>query len=84
MFFAASGSGKALATQLFVLSAVVLVSLLIERWRYKRVSDLRPEPGWEDTGERFRDTQTGRLMAVYFDPATAQRHYVVVPDVPRR
>lgn len=34
---------------------------------------------WQDTGERFVDPETGYTTAVYFDPRTAERHYVAVP-----
>lgn len=37
-----------------------------------------PAPGWERTGERFRDPSTGLIMRVWVDPADHSRHYV--PD----
>jgi len=39
-------------------------------------------PGWERTGERFRDPSTGVVMRVWTDPADGSRHYV--PDDPAR
>jgi hypothetical protein len=37
-----------------------------------------PRPGWERTGERFRDPASGQVMRVWVDPADGSRHYV--PD----
>ncbi|MBV9472581.1 MAG: DUF1707 domain-containing protein [Solirubrobacterales bacterium] len=34
-----------------------------------------PSPGWQPTGERFRDPRSGRVMRVWVDPAGG-RHYV--------
>lgn len=38
----------------------------------------RPEPGWQQTAERFRDPSSGVVMRVWVDPADGSRHYV--PD----
>jgi len=38
----------------------------------------RPAPGWQQTGERFRDPSSGMIMRVWVDPADGSRHYV--PD----
>jgi hypothetical protein len=37
-----------------------------------------PQPGWEPTGERFRDPASGQVMRVWVDSADGSRHYV--PD----
>lgn len=37
-----------------------------------------PAPGWERTGERFRDPSSGVIMRVWVNPADHSRHYV--PD----
>lgn len=37
-----------------------------------------PMPGWLATNERFRDPGTRRIMRVWVDPASGERHYV--PD----
>lgn len=58
--------------------AVLLIGgLWIERWRYKPLSSKPPEPGWEATGERFVDPETGRRVTVYFQPRTGERRYVI-------
>ncbi|HEX8006651.1 MAG TPA: DUF1707 domain-containing protein [Trebonia sp.] len=38
----------------------------------------RPEPGWQQTAERFRDPTSGVVMRVWVNPADGSRHYV--PD----
>lgn len=38
----------------------------------------QPAPGWQRTGERFRDPSSGLIMRVWVDPADGSRHYV--PD----
>lgn len=67
--------------QLIIGGAFLIVALAIERWRYKPVADTQPDPRWSDTGERFVDTETGLLTAVYFDPASGERHYLAAPAV---
>jgi len=34
-----------------------------------------PEPGWQPTGERFRDPRTGNVMRVWVD-RSGGRHYI--------
>lgn len=62
--------------QLIIGGLILVVGLAIERWRYKPVLDQHPDPRWTDTGERFVDPATGKLTAVYFDPANGERHYL--------
>ena len=62
--------------QLIFGGLLLLVGLAIERWRYKTVAHIAPDPAWKDTGERFVDPETGMLTAVYFDAASGERHYL--------
>lgn len=62
---------------LFLIGAILIVGMVYEPWRYKKI-DSRPKAGWQPTGERFVDPETGRLTEVHYDPATGQRHYVEV------
>ncbi len=55
---------------------VLIASALIER-RYRAAPT--PQAGWEPTPEKFFDDETGRLMQVWYNPATGQRDYR--PDV---
>ena len=57
-------------------AAILLVGLLIERWRYKPLAGRPPGPDWQRTDERFVDPETGKLVTVYFHPSTGERRYV--------
>ncbi|KUR79120.1 hypothetical protein AQZ49_06285 [Novosphingobium sp. FSW06-99] len=57
-------------------AGIVLAGLLFENRRYKRVLDTAPGTGWQATGERFVDPDSGKLVAVFFNPATGERRYV--------
>lgn len=70
--------GGLLALQWLFLGLFVIVGLLIEARSYKPPQVQVPDPRWQDTGERFVDPGSGELTAVYFDPASSERHYVVV------
>lgn len=56
--------------------AVIVGSILLERFRYKPLEGRRPGPGWERTTERFVDDETGNPMTVYIRPQTGERMYV--------
>ena len=73
---AISGLFVLLLPQLILGGLLLIVGLAIERWRYKPLSKLQPDPRWSDTGERFVDPESGVLVAVYFDPADGSRHYL--------
>jgi hypothetical protein len=55
---------------------IVVLAVLFERWRYKRLKQDRPGPNWVGTEERFVDPETGKLVTVYYHPATGERRYV--------
>jgi hypothetical protein len=61
---------------LAIWAAILLGGLAIERWRYKRLGAMPPGAGWQATDERFVDPETGRLVTVYFNPATGERRYI--------
>lgn len=67
------GSGLALV----IIGALLVLGLVFEQ-RYRGARpDLRPGPGWQRTGERFRDEESGQWMEVWFDPRTGERRYVI-------
>ena len=49
-------------------------------WRWGRGHGEVSEPaaGWVATDERFRDPTSKRIMRVWLDPSTGERHYI--PD----
>lgn len=59
---------------------VLLVAVLCERWRYQRREDAAGSGEWQETGERYVDPESGRLMQVLYQPATGDRRYVLVNE----
>jgi uncharacterized membrane protein HdeD (DUF308 family) len=55
---------------------VLIVAIVFERVRYKRLESKSPGPGWERTTERFVDEETGAMVTVYVQPETGERAYV--------
>jgi hypothetical protein len=72
---ALAGGGVA-AVWLAGWALVLIVGLVIERWRYKPLTGRPPGPDWQATDERFVDPETGKLVTVYFHPATGERRYI--------
>jgi hypothetical protein len=64
------------AIMLGVWAAIFLLGLAIERWRYQKLSAAPPGPDWQQTDERFVDPETGKLVTVYFHPASGKRRYI--------
>ncbi|AIY41589.1 hypothetical protein LT85_2431 [Collimonas arenae] len=60
---------------------ILLVAVLIERWRYTRRHTADEGP-WQETGERFVDPESGRLMRVLYSPSSGERRYVAVGENP--
>jgi len=56
--------------------AILAGGVLVERWRYQLLAEDRPGRDWQATPERFVDPETGRLVTVFFNPATGERRYV--------
>jgi hypothetical protein len=61
------------------LGALIVLGTVFERWRY-RPHDSRPGVGWQPTGERFEDPQSGRTLQVFYDPQSGERRYVSDSD----
>ena len=55
---------------------ILLIGVAIERWRYKPLAERSPGPDWTVTDERFVDPETGKLVTVYYHPASGERRYV--------
>jgi len=60
------------------LGGLIVLGTVFERWRY-RPNDTRPGAGWEPTGERFEDPQTGKTLRVFYHPQSGERRYVSDP-----
>jgi hypothetical protein len=61
------------------LGGLIVLGTVFERWRYRR-NDASPGAGWEATGERFEDPETGRTLQVFYDPRSGERRYVSDPE----
>jgi hypothetical protein len=55
--------------------AVIVLSIVYERYRYKPVEGVAPGPGWTRTTERFIDEDTGEPVTVWMNGA-GDRKYV--------
>ena len=55
--------------------AVIVLSIVYERVRYKPLEGVAPGPGWTKTPERFIDDETGEAVTVWVD-ASGERKYV--------
>ena len=57
----------------------VVLALGIAVWGFfrwdRRYHGARDGDGYQATDETFKDPTTGRLMQVFFDPATGRRQY---------
>lgn len=60
---------------LLILGALITAGIALEP-RYGRPRDTAPRPGnWQRTGERFVDDESGKLVEVWYNPATGERRY---------
>ncbi len=55
---------------------LLILGTVYERVRYKPLEAQKPGAGWEKTGEKFYDDETGKLITVYIQPETGERQYV--------
>jgi len=65
------GGGPAL----LIVGAVAILTALLEPM-YGRANGRPVGSGWRPTDEKFVDPETGRLVTVWFDPASGERRYV--------
>ncbi|HET9813768.1 MAG TPA: hypothetical protein VFP57_08955 [Sphingomicrobium sp.] len=60
---------------LLIVGIAALVTVLLER-SYGTLVRAPRGGGWRPTDERFVDPETGKLVTVWFDPASGERRYV--------
>jgi len=70
-------NGVLIAIYLLVNATLITVGILFERGRYQPKTGTS-EHEWQQTGERFVDPSTGKLMEVHYNPKTGERTYKVV------
>jgi len=63
-----------------VIGALIVLGTTLERFRYKPLRAIRPGPGWQLTGERFVDPETGKIVQVWQKDSTGERLYATLPD----
>ena len=71
LFMLRFGAGRLF---LFV-GVIILVTAALEPI-YGRLQPRPREGSWRATGEKFVDPETGKLVSVWFDPASGERRYV--------
>lgn len=54
---------------------VLLVAILVERWRYRESSWSAHSDRMKPTAECFVDSKTGKTERVYYDAETGEREY---------
>lgn len=62
------------AIYLFIEGGILVVAVLFEAWRYLPALN-RGKGSWQETGERFMDPVSGKLVEVYYNPVTGERDY---------
>jgi len=72
----ASAAGETAAWVPIIWCVIVVAGIVFERYRYKPLEPGVPGAGWERTGERFVDDDTGRTVTVYLQKETGERQYV--------
>jgi hypothetical protein len=60
---------------LLIIGAAMLLTSFLER-TYGNLVRRPAGQGWRPTDEKFVDPESGRLVTVWFDPATGERRYV--------
>jgi|EndMetStandDraft_6_1072998.scaffolds.fasta_scaffold213093_2 hypothetical protein len=65
---------------LLIAGGTITVGTLLERVLYKPLLGVNPGPGWQKTGERFIDPDSGKLVDVFYDPKSGERRYVANPQ----
>ena len=59
-----------------VWAALIGISTLYEKIRYKPLLAQRPGPDWRRTPERFIDPESGQPVTVYVQDGSGERQYV--------
>lgn len=63
-----------------IVTVILLLGLLFERYVYKPIRREPPGPGWDKTAEKFADPKSGQTVVVYYNARTGERRYVAETD----
>ncbi len=66
------------AIGLLVMATLLFGGVLFERWRYKAIETAAPGSGFQPSGERFVDPETGAPVEVWYNPTSGERRYVAL------
>jgi hypothetical protein len=61
---------------LLIAGAAITAGTALERVFYKPLLRGSPGAGWQRTGERFIDPESGRMVDVFYNASSGQRQYV--------
>ncbi len=61
-----------------IAGGLLLIGTLFEQRGYRQAGEAPLDGDWQPMPERFRDPSTGKVVGVWFNPATGQRNYVRV------
>ena len=77
LMISAQGAGHGAGWPPLVMGVLIVLSVIFEG-RYRRANcAITPSgPDWQQTAETFRNDETGRMVKVWFNPATGERRYV--------
>jgi hypothetical protein len=64
---------------LLIAGGVITVGTLLERVFYKPLLRSSPGAGWQKTGERFIDPDSGKMVDVFYNPARASANTWLTP-----
>ena len=71
-----AGLSPPVSWQVVVMGVLLAAAVIFERGRYRNDAAGTPPLPWVETGERFVDPDSKRLVAVWTHPATGARRYV--------
>ncbi len=72
-------AGQPHALPIALWGSVLVVLIVLERWRYVLLSKKAPAQ-FQATGEQFIDPETGKLTQVFYNAANGERRYVVIDE----
>ncbi|MBO9714018.1 hypothetical protein [Sphingomonas sp.] len=64
------------------MAALFTAGIWLERFYYRGSASGRGGGAWSETGERFVDTESGRMVTVWYNGATGERRYVEAGETP--
>ena len=73
-------SGDPEGRPLAIWGGLMVLAVLLERWRYKAAQATTLDAEWQATEERFVDPESGQPLQVFYKPSTGERRYEPIDD----